>query len=197
MKSKLILSAMVAGALLLNSCSKGVTEETKTAMATFEAAWAEAGTMANNWGADLATQYSKTKEHVDHQTAMMTESMPKMKDETMKSKLMELDNNDKANLTALETMKNDWTKFQTDWEKNTADYTAWKEKVEKGEVNNTEATAALTEWNTKLDNAKNTLNTWNTAYATTKAKSEADMAACDAAMSTPASTTPPAKTTKK
>src|SRR5258706_14332478 len=98
MKSKLILSAMVAGALLLNSCSKGVTEETKTAMATFEAAWAEAGTMANNWGADLATQYSKTKEHVDHQNAMMTESMPTMKDETMKSKIMVLDINEITNI---------------------------------------------------------------------------------------------------
>ena len=59
MKSKLFLSAIVAGALLLNSCSKGVTEETKTAMTTFEAAWAEAGTMATNWGADVTAQYTK------------------------------------------------------------------------------------------------------------------------------------------
>jgi chromosome segregation ATPase len=191
MKSKLILSALVAGTMLLNSCSTGVSEETKTSMATFEAAWAEAGTMATNWGADLTAQYTKTKEHVDKQTAMMTETMPKMKDEATKTKLMEMDNNDKANLTALENMKNEFTTFETEWQKNTADYTAWKEKVDKGEVNNTEATATLTEWNTKLDNAKNQLNTWNTAYATTKAKSEEDMAACDAMMT--AATTPAPK----
>ena len=193
MKSKLFLSALVAGALLLNSCSTGVTEETKTAMATFEASWAEAGNMANNWGADLTSQYEKCKTHVDKQEAAMTETMPKMKDEAMKSKLTEMDNNDKANLTALETMKNDWSTFKTEWDKNTADYTTWKEKVEKGEVKNADATAALTEWNTKLDNAKNQLNTWITAYATTKAKSEEDMAACDAMMTTPMPTT----TTKK
>lgn len=203
MKSKLILSAIVAGALFLNSCSTGVTEETKTAMATFEASWAEAGTMANNWGADLTAQYTKCKEHVEKQTAAMAETMPKMKDEAMKTKLTEMDNNDKANLTALETMKNDFDKFKTDWEKNTADYTAWKEKVDKGEVKNADATTSLKEWTEKLDNAKNTLNTWNTAYATTKAKSEADMAACDQAMSTPMPTTTPTtktptpKTSKK
>lgn len=202
MKSKLFLSAIVAGALLLNSCSKGVTEETKTAMATFEASWAEAGTQATNWGNDLTAQYTKCKEHVEKQDAMMNETMPKMKDETMKAKLTEMDNNDKANLTAFESMKNDWTKFQADWEKNTADYTAWKEKVDKGEVNNTEATTSLKDWTSKLDNAKNTLNTWNTAYAKTKEKSESDMAACDAAMSptssmtTPETTTPATKTTK-
>jgi hypothetical protein len=188
MKSNLFVSALVAGALFLNSCSNGVTEETKTAMTTFEAAWAEAGTMATNWGADLTTQYNKCREHVDKQTAMMTETMPKMKDEATKTKMTEMDNNDRANLTALENMKNEFTTFLTEWEKNTADYTAWKEKVDKGEVNNTEATTSLTEWNTKLDNAKNQLNTWNTAYATTKAKSEEDMAACDAMMT--ASTTP-------
>src|SRR5687767_15947766 len=100
MKSNLILSAFVAGALFLNSCSTGVTEETKTAMTTFEASWAEAGTMATNWGADLTAQYNKCKEHVDKQTAMMTETMPKVKDEAAKTKMMEMDNNDKANLTA-------------------------------------------------------------------------------------------------
>ena len=193
MKSKLILlSAIAAGALFLNSCSTGVSEETKTAMATFEAAWAEAGTMATTWGADLTAQYEKNKTHIEKQTAMMAETMPKMKDEAMKTKLTEMDNNDKANLTALETMKNDWTTFQADWEKSTSDYTAWKEKVDKGEVNNIDATTALTEWSTRLDNAKNNLNTWNTAYATTKAKSDADMAACDAAMA-PQTTTPPTK----
>ena len=189
MKSKLILSALVASAMFLNSCSTGVTEETKTAMATFEASWAEAGTMATNWGADLTAQYNKCKSHVDNQTAMMTETMPKMKDEATKTKLNEMANNDNANLTALENMKNEYTTFEAEWQKNTTDYTTWKEKVDKGEVNNTEATAGLTEWNTKLDNAKNQLNTWNTAYATTKAKSEEDMAACDAMMTT-ASTTP-------
>jgi len=193
MKSKLILlSAIAAGALFLNSCSTGVSEETKTALATFEEAWATAGTMATTFGADLTAQYEKCKTHVDKQTATMAETMPKMKDEAMKTKLTEMDNNDKANLTALETMKNDWTTFQADWEKSTSDYTAWKEKVDKGEVNNIDATTALTEWSTRLDNAKNNLNTWNTAYATTKAKSDADMAACDAAMA-PQTTTPPTK----
>ena len=193
MKSNLILSAFVAGALFLNSCSTGVTEETKTAMTTFEASWAEAGTMATNWGADLTAQYNKCKEHVDKQTAMMTETMPKMKDEAAKTKMMEMDNNDKANLTALETMKNEYTTFEAEWQKNTADYTTWKEKVEKGEVNNTEATTGLTEWTAKLDNAKNQLNTWNTAYASTKAIYEEDMAACDAMMTTSMTTTPTKK----
>ena len=192
MKSKLFLSAIVAGALFLNSSSTGVTEETKTAMATFEAAWAETGTMATNWGTDLNTQYSKCKEHVDKQTVMMTETMPMIKDEAKKTQLTEMDNNDRTNLTALESMKNQFSTFQTEWETNTADYTAWKEKVEKGEVNNTDATTAMTEWNAKLENAKNKLTEWNTAYTTTKAKSDADMAACDAMMT--AETTP---TTKK
>lgn len=189
MKSKLILSAIVAGAMFLNSCSTGVTEETKTAMATFEAAWAETGNMANNWGTDLTTQYNKCKEHVDKQTAMMT-TMPEIKDEAKKTQLMEMDNNDRANLTALETMKNEFTTFQTEWQTNTTDYTTWKEKVEKGEVNNTDATTAMTEWNTKLDNAKNKLTQWNTAYTTTKAKSDADMAACDAMMTMETPATP-------
>lgn len=193
MKSKLFLSAIVAGALFLNSCSTGVSEETKTAMATFEAAWAETGNAVNNFGTDLTAQYDKCKAHVDNQASMMTESMPTMKDEAMKTKLMEMDNTDKANLTALETMKNDFTTFKTEWEKNNTDYQTWKEKVDKGEVNNTDATTAMTDWNSKLETAKNTLNTWSNAYATTKEKSNADMAACDEMMST----TPPTPTTKK
>ena len=76
MKSNLILSAFVAGALFLNSCSTGVTEETKKSMAAFETAWADAGTMATNWGNDLTAQYNKCKEHVEKQDAAMTETMP-------------------------------------------------------------------------------------------------------------------------
>jgi chromosome segregation ATPase len=188
MKSKLFLSAIVAGALFLNSCSTGVTEETKTKMATFEAQWQETSTQVSNWGNDLTNQYNKCKEHVDKQTAMMT-SMPEIKDEAKKAQLMTLDNNDKANLAELENMKNQYTNFETEWKQNTTDYTAWKEKVDKGEVNNTDAATAMTDWNGKLETAKNKLTEWNTAYTTTKAKSDADMAACDAMMT---ETTPPA-----
>ena len=194
MKSKLFLSAIVAGALFLNSCSTGVTEETKTTMATFEASWAETGNAATNWGNDLTNQYNKCKEHVDKQTETMTTTMPTIKDEAKKTQLTTMDNNDKANLAALENMKNEFTTFDTEWKQNTTDYTTWKEKVDKGEVNNTDATTAMTEWNAKLETAKNKLTEWNTAYTTTKAKSDADMAACDEMM-TATTTTPP--TTKK
>ncbi|MBK5285826.1 MAG: hypothetical protein JJE25_10535 [Bacteroidia bacterium] len=191
MKSKLILLSMVAGALSFTACNKGVSEETKTSIATFEAAWAETGTMATNWSTDLTNEYNKCKTHVEKQTADMTAMPDKMKkDENMMAKMTEMDNADKANMTALEGMTTEWNTFKTDWETNTADYTAWKEKVDKGEISNDEATKAMADWNTKLENAKNQLNTWNTAYSSTKEKAEKDMAACDAMMSMPMHSTP-------
>lgn len=186
MKSKLILVSMLAGALSFTACNNGVSPETKTSIATFEASWQEAGTMATNWSADLTSEYNKCKAHCDNQTAKMNSpEMQKMKDEAMKAKMTEMDNADHANMTAMEGMTKEWETFKADWDKNSADYTAWKEKVDKGEVNNDDAVKAMTDWQTKLDNAKNQLNTWNTAYASTKEKTEKDMANCDAMMSAP------------
>jgi len=195
MKSKLILLSMIAGALSFTSCNKGVTEETKTSIATFEAAWAETGTMATNWSTDLTNEYNKCKTHVEKQTASISAMPEKMKkDEAMMTKMTEMDNADKANITAMEGMTKEWETFNADWTKNTEDYTAWKANVDKGEVSNEDATKAMTDWNTKLENAKNQLNTWNTAFVTTKEKAENDMAACDALMSQPMT---PATPTKK
>ncbi len=185
MKSKLILSVIAAGAMFLNSCSIGVTEDTKTAMATFEASWVETETMANNLRADLTAEYDKNKEYVDEEAAIMNEIMPKIKNEARKTRLIEMHNDSKANLIALEAMKNDLTTFNAELEKNNADYAVWKKKVEKGEVSNTEAATTLIEWNTKLENARSRLGAWNTAYANAKATSDADMAACDAVMPSP------------
>ena len=193
MKSKLILLSMVAGALSFTSCNKGVSEETKTSMATFEAAWQETGNAATNWSADLTSEYNKCKVHCDNQTAKMNEMMPKMKDEAMKSKLTEMDNADHANMTAMEGMMKDWENFKIDWEKNSADYSAWKDNVNKGEVSNDEAVHSMTDWQSKLDNAKNQISTWNTAYSSTKEKTEKDMANCDAAMAAPMPSTPDKK----
>lgn len=195
MKSKLIVLSIAAAALSFTACNKGVSEETNSSIATFEASWTETGTMATNWSNDLTATYTKCKEHCDNQANMMTSMPDKMKkDQTMMTKLTELDNADKANLTALESMTNEWNTFKTTWETNTADYAAWKEKVTKGEVTNDEAVAAMTEWNSKLENAKTQLGTWNTAFASTKENTEKTMAACDAMMAPPTPGTPPNKT---
>ena len=126
---------------------------------------------------------------------MMTSMPDKMKkDATLMTKLTELDNADKANLTALEGMTNEWNTFKSNWDQMSTDYTMWKEKVTKGEVTNDEAVASMTEWNTKLENAKTQLNTWNTAYSSTKENTEKTMAECNAIMMPPTPGTPPNKT---
>ena len=159
MKSKLILLSLVAGALSFTSCNKGVTEETKNNMATFEAAWTETGTMATNWSNDLTAEYNKCKEHCTNQMNMMSTMPDKMKkDQAMMTKMTEMDNADHANLTALENMTNEWNTFKPSWEQMTSDY-----------------------------------NTWNTAFTTTKEKTESDMAACDAMMASTTPSTPPVK----
>ena len=199
MKTKLILALVVAGAMTFAACNKKVDEKTMADINQFGTDWSALGEKANTWSKQVMETAQHAKEFAMKQTEMMN-GMATSKDVAMKTKMMEMTKVATTNSMNFDAMVTEWNTYKTTWDENTKMYTEWQSKVGKGEVTPEDAVKGLADWKTKMTEAQQKVDNWNTAYNTAKDACDKNMAACDEmskAMTIPVSKTTPKEKMKK
>jgi len=200
MKTKTILVSVLAGAMALSSCTRKMDEKTVSEMNQFSTEWSAMGEKATEWSKQLTETTTHAKEFAAKQTAMMN-NMSGSKDEAMKTKMGDMMKTTNDNCANLDAMVNDWNNFKTSWDENTKAYTEWQAKAMKGEMTPEEVNKGMADWRTKMTEAQQKMDNWNTAYMATKESCEKTMAAGDemskSMMTTPAQTNSPKGKMKK
>ncbi len=178
MKTKVLLALVVAGAMTFTACNRKVDEKTVADMNQFGTDWSAMGEKATEWGKQLMETAQHSKEFAMKQTEMMN-GMATSKDEVMKTKMQEMVKTATDNSASLDAMMNEWNTFKTTWDQNTQSFTEWQGKVTKGEVTPEDVTKGMTDWHTKMTDAQQKMDTWNTAFMTTKDACDKNMAMMD------------------
>jgi len=158
---------IVAGAMTFTACNKKVDEKTVAEVTQFGTDWTAMGEKAVAWNKEVTETAVHAKEFAAKQTEMMN-NMANSKDEAMKMKMQEMVKTANENSTQLDAMVNDWNAWKTGWDENTKAYTEWQDKVVKGEVSSEDAMKGLADWRTKMTEAQQKMETWNTAYNSVK-----------------------------
>lgn len=178
MKTKAILAFVVAGAMALSSCTKKIDEKTMSEINQFGTDWTALGEKATAWSQQLTETATKAKEFAQAQSEMQTK-WPNIKDEAMKTKMSETAQKATEDASKFESMSNEWNQFKTTWDESTAQFTAWKDRIAKGEINPADAVTGLADWKAKMSDAQAKIDSWNTMYAEAKSSIEQNMASAD------------------
>lgn len=175
MKTNVIITLLVAGAMSFTACTNKVDEKTIADINQFGSDWTALGEKATNWSNELAQTTTEAKEFAAKQTEMMNATAAS-KDEALKSKVNEMATKATQDATSLETMQNEWTAFKTTWDENTQQFSTWKEKVVKGEVPAEQVSTDLADYRTKMTDVQTRMDVWSTQYASVKTSYEQNMA---------------------
>lgn len=178
MKTKAILAFMVAGALGFTSCTKKIDEKTMGEITQFGTDWTSLGEKATAWSTELNETATKAKEFATQQTERAT-AIATSKDEALKATAANMSKMATEDATKMEGMVNEYSTFKATWDETTKQFTEWKDKIAKGEINADEAVKGLADFRTKMSDAQTKIDTWNTAYAEVKSSCEKNMAAAD------------------
>ena len=178
MKTKAILAFMVAGALGFTSCTKKIDEKTMGEITQFGTDWTSLGEKATAWSTELNETATKAKEFATQQTERAT-AIATSKDEALKATAANMSKRATEDATKMEGMVNEYSTFKATWDETTKQFTEWKDKIAKGEINADEAVKGLADFRTKMSDAQTKIDTWNTAYAEVKSSCEKNMAAAD------------------
>src|SRR6185436_1483190 len=175
MKTKVFAAFVIAGAVAFSACNKKVDEKTMADLNQFTTDWTAMGEKESSWSQQLVETTQHAKEFATKQNEMMN-NMSTSKDENMKSKMQEMTKTANDNVASLESIVTEWNTFKTTWDENTTAYTEWQSKVTKGEVTSEEVEKGLADWRTKMTEAQQKMDSWNTAYMTTKETCDKNMA---------------------
>jgi uncharacterized coiled-coil DUF342 family protein len=187
MKTKLVLALLVAGAVSFTSCMKKIDEKTMSEITQFGTDWSALGEKATNWSNELNQTAGKAKEFAAQQNTMVTNTTSS-KDEAYKAKVTDMASKATADAQKFETMQNEWTSFKTSWDETTNQFTEWKDKVMKGQVNADDVAKGLTDFKAKMSEAQTKIDSWTGTYAEAKSSCEQNMAMAET-MTTPTNTT--------
>ncbi len=161
MKIKFLSIAAIV-TFFLASCG-GVDKELVNNITSFDTDWKAVSTSFTGMADSIKTEAADLVKSCDETCSM--ECKDKKMAAHMDSCKKECDMN-KADITSL---LNNMTDFKsTTIDKITADFTAWKDKVMKGEIKTEEATKALAEYKTSLTNAKDQIAAFRTSFADLK-----------------------------
>ncbi len=175
MKTNVVLAFVAAGAIALTSCSKKIDEKTMADINQFGTDWASLGEQATAWSTDLSASTQQCHEFATKSHAM-SDAMATSKDETMKSKSIEMATMADQDATAMDGMSAEWASFKTSWDENTTAFTEWTAKVTKGEVTPDDATKGLADWKAKMSDAQAKIDSWSSSLATLKENTSKNMA---------------------
>ncbi|HRH67358.1 MAG TPA: hypothetical protein PLU53_13730 [Bacteroidia bacterium] len=178
MKTKAILAFMVAGALGFTSCTKKIDEKTMGEITQFGTDWTALGEKATAWSAELSETATKAKEFAAQQ-AERASTIANSKDEALKTTAANMSQMANEDATKIDGMVNEYSTFKATWDETTKQFTEWKDKIGKGEINADEAVKGLADFRTKMSDAQTKIETWNNAYAEVKSSCEKNMAAAD------------------
>src|SRR5260221_6076615 len=102
MRTNLILSLMLVGAMAFTGCTRKVDEKAMADINQFGTGWMNLGQKATDWATNLTSSTQKTKDFAMKQKTMM-DNMMNSKDETMKTKCSEVYNTCNTNATKMES----------------------------------------------------------------------------------------------
>ncbi|MBL0104051.1 MAG: hypothetical protein IPP51_10045 [Bacteroidetes bacterium] len=190
MKTKAILALVVAGTLSFSACTKKIDPKTVADINQFGTDWTAMGEKATAWSTEMAQTTTQAKEFAAKQAERMN-SMTSSKDEAMKTQMATMVQSSNENVTKLENMQNEWNTFKATWDATTTQFSEWKDKVTKGEVTPEDAAKGLADFQSKMSDASNKIQSWTTSYAEIKTATEQNMASAE-----PVTTQPEAKTKK-
>ncbi len=160
MKVKFLFAATVV-ALFIASCG-GVDKQLVDNITKFETDWTGMVKDVATMSETMATDAAATMKECDE------ECSKECKDKKMQPKMDSIKmscNMSKDGMTA--AMAN-VTSFKADLDKATTDFTAWKDKVMKGEVKGEEATKALADYQTKMNESKDQMKALQEAFDRSK-----------------------------
>ena len=192
MKTKAILALVVAGAMSFSACTKKIDPKTLADINQFGTDWTAMGEKATAWSNELTQTTQQAKEFAAKQ-AERANSMTNSKDQAMKTQIEQSVTAANENVSKLENMQNEWNSFKATWDETTSQFSAWKDKITKGEVTPEDAAKGLADFQTKMSDANNKIQSWSTSYAEVKTSYEQSMASAE--NTTPAQ--PEAETAKK
>ncbi len=177
MKKGIIAVMALSIAFYFSSCTKkgGMSEETKTAMTTFETAWSATGDQLNGWGTTMNTTHADMNKMMD---ASMSGDMSKMKpaEKAHMDSMMMMCTPIKA---GMEGMKSEYNAAMEQWKADTQAYADWKKKGQEEKMTDEQINAGLAEWNTKLAAWNTKMSDWNQQLTSMQA---ACKTACDSMM---------------
>lgn len=183
MKSKLFMTALVAGAVAFSSCTKKIDEKTMAEVTQFGTDWTALGEKASTWSNELTTTATAAKEFATKQTEQMASMSEQLgKDAAMKTQMEASVAAANADAAKFEGMTAEWTQWKATWDEQTKAFGEWKDKLTKGEVTAEDATKGIADWKTKMSDASAKVDSWSTAYAEAKSSCEKNMAAAQAMM---------------
>jgi chromosome segregation ATPase len=175
MKTNTLVTLLVAGAMSFTACTNKIDEKTVSEINQFGNEWTALGERATNWSSELNQTTERAKEFAAQQTALMN-NVANSKDEATKTKVNELATRANQDAERLSTIETEFTTFKTTWDQTNTEFSAWREKVTKGQISTEEATKGIAEFKAKMSDAQAKLDSWNTTYAETKSSCEQNMA---------------------
>jgi len=181
MKIRIIAVLAITSTLFAASCKKGgMSEETKTKMATFEADWKAMSEQMTTWGTTMNTR-------MEAMNKMMHDAMPMEGDMHGDMKMdhkehMDMMGTDSASIMCnmimmqMDAMKAGYKTAMDSVTAQTAEYAEWKKTTMEAKDEEA-ANAGLDQWNTKLAADKTMMEEWNGALTEmeTNCKNVCDM----------------------
>ena len=159
MKKGIIAVLALSTTMFITSCGKkgGVSEETKTAMTTFETSWKAAEAQMTAFGTTFTTTNGEMNKMMDESMAM---DMSKMKpaDKASCDSMMAMCGTIKS---GMEGMKTAYAAGMEQWKADTQAYADWKKKGHDEKMDDAGAMAGMAEWNAKLTTWNETMTGWN------------------------------------
>ncbi|MBC8046852.1 MAG: hypothetical protein H7Y00_08660 [Fimbriimonadaceae bacterium] len=152
----------ITASIFISGCAtKGMSEETKNSMKTFEADWKATGESMKTWGDKMNT----TMADMDK---MMKESMPmdasmdmsKMKPEEMKMH-EEMDMQCKNIMAEMDAMKKTYASATEMMSTDEKAYSDWKKNPETEKMADADVMKSMADWNTKLAKYKDDMAAWD------------------------------------
>ena len=156
MKTRLFLSAALAGLFFMTSCKSGPSDATKKSVAAFDSAWTEMGKQAMAMSDSLNACIAMCEKGctIPDSCKGMCENM-KMKCDSAMAPC-------KNDMKTFQDMKTAMDANKPMWDSAMTAFNAFKEKVNKGEINDADATKQLAEFQSKMDmGGKNMMDMMN------------------------------------
>ena len=161
MKNRILILVAIVATVMFTSCKPKLSEETKKGIADFKNDWTAMSASLVGWGdtlkgnmAKLNDAYKMMGETFGDTTKMKKEAKAKMK-ETMALC--------QGNVDKMNGLLKTYSDYKTGVDTSTTAFTDWSAKVDKGEVNEEQAKAAMANYHKSLDDAKAKMGEWDGA----------------------------------
>ena len=171
MKTKLFLFAAFAGSLFFAACSSGPSDATKKSVAAFDSAWGMMNTQAMAFGDSLKSAMAMCEKGCKAPEGMTCCEHMKAKCDSAMMPCQGDMKNFQDLMTAMAGAKPMMDSAATS-------FATFKEKVNKGEINDADATKTLADFQSKMDGGSKMMADWWTKLNDAKGTCMKNMQSC-------------------